>query len=112
MFSYVETMLPDNKYTDELLYFLEHPDKLERLNNREFVVVPIEVYNVIRAQVIAIIRNYYIENPEKKEEVLPELPKEVEVAEPEEAQSEPDVVVKPKRLRAKKVVVEDSSTEG
>lgn len=93
---YTEVFLPDNLLQRGAVeYFNIHEDEFMRLNNREFVPLPMEVFWQIRNKVIAINKGSYEINvkPIKVEPIAELMIEDVVIEETEE---------KPKK-RVKKV---------
>lgn len=93
MSKYIEVMLPDLPLDRGVVsYFDENPEDLDKLNNKEFVVIPMSIYNEIRGRVIVIHRNFFDSVPKRKiVRVLEETKEELKEEEP-----------KPKKTRTKK----------
>ena len=92
MSKYIEVMLPDLPLDKgEVSYFDENPEDLKKLNNKEFVIIPMSVYSDVRSRVIVIHRNFFDSLPEEKL---------IRVLETNEGVKEES---KPKKARIKKV---------
>jgi len=63
---YIEIMLPDAPLQEGVVeYFDDKPRELKRLNNKEFVIVPVEVYTKIHNKVVVIHRSFFDSLPEE-----------------------------------------------